>query len=77
MMKTIESAVAGRPYLLGDMFSIADVVFGGTLRYMVRFKMMTPSPVIAEYIARLDTRPALQRANARNAEVAKAHGLAT
>lgn len=77
MMNAIESAVTGRQYLLGDMFSIADVVFGGTLRYMVRFKMMTASPAVADYIARLDARPALQRANARNAEVAKAHGLAT
>src|SRR5690242_4435409 len=35
MMKTIEHAIDGRQWLLGDMFSIADVVFGGTLRYMV------------------------------------------
>lgn len=77
MMKAIDSAVSGRQFLLGDMFSIADVVFGGTLRYMVRFKMIAPSPAVAEYIARLDARPALQRADARNAEVVKARGLTT
>jgi glutathione S-transferase len=57
------------------MFSIADVVFGGTLRYMTRFNMLTPSPAVTAYIARLDARPALQRADARNNEIAKAHGL--
>lgn len=77
MMNAIDSAVSGRQFLLGDMFSIADVVFGGTLRYMVRFKMIAPSPAVAEYIARLDARPALQRADARNAEVVKARGLTT
>lgn len=77
MMNTIEAAVSRGPFLLGDMFSIADVVFGGTLRYMVRFKMMTPSPAVAAYIERLDARPALQRADARNSEIAKAHGLTT
>ena len=77
MLNAIELAVSGGPFLLGDMFSIADVVFGGTLRYMTRFKMISPSPAVAAYIARLDARPALQRADARNQEIAKAHGLAT
>jgi glutathione S-transferase len=52
-------------------------VFGGTLRYMVRFGMLAPSPAVAEYIARLDARPALQRSDARNLEIAKARGLST
>lgn len=77
MMSAIETAVSTKQYLLGDMFSIADVVFGGTLRYMTRFKMMSPSPAITAYIARLDERPALQRADARNHEIARAHGLET
>ncbi len=77
MMNAIEAAVSRGPFLLGDMFSIADVVFGGTLRYMARFKMLAPSPAVADYIARLSERPALQRADARNQEVAKAHGLTT
>jgi glutathione S-transferase len=77
MLNAIETAVSSRQYLLGDMFSIADVVFGGTLRYMTRFNMLTPSPAVTAYISRLDARPALQRADARNNEIAKAHGLNT
>jgi len=77
MLKTIDHAIAGREYLLGDMFSIADVVFGGTLRYMVQFKMMTPSTEVQSYLDRLGARPALQRADARNAASVQEHGLAT
>ena len=75
MLTSIETAVSGRQFLLGDMFSIADVVFGGTLRYMARFKMLEPTPAVAAYLERLGARPALQRADAKNMEIAKAHGL--
>lgn len=77
MLTAIETAVSGRQFLLGDMFSIADVVFGGTLRYMARFKMLAASPAVEAYLERLNARPALQRADARNQEIAKAHGLNT
>lgn len=75
MLQTIDAAIAPGPFLLGEQFTIADVVFGGTLRYMTRFKMLQPSPAVAAYLERLGARPALQRADARNAEIAKAHGL--
>ena len=75
MITAMESAVAGREYLLGDRFTMADVVFGATLRYMLRFKMMEPTPTLAAYAERLGARPALVRADARNAAVAAEHGL--
>jgi len=75
MLAAIDSAVSGKEYLLGHMFSIADVIFGGTVRYMVRVKALSPSPAVTEYLTRLDARPALQRADARNAAVVKEHGL--
>jgi glutathione S-transferase len=75
MMNAIESAIADREYLLGDMFSMADVIFGGTLRYLIRFGMLAASPTVAAYVARLSARPACQRADARNAAITKEHGL--
>jgi len=75
MMATIESAVAGKQYLLGDRFSMADVVFGGTLRYMIQFKIIEPSPAVAAYAARLGERPAAIRANERNEAVRKEHNV--
>ena len=75
MVKASESAITGRDFILGDTFSMADVIFGGTLRFMLRFKMIEPRPLITAYAERLAQRPALQRAAARNAAVLKEHGL--
>jgi glutathione S-transferase len=76
MIATIEGALTGREWLLGDTFTIADVVFGGTLRYMLRFGMLSPTPTMTAYAERLGARPACQRADARNAAIIKEHGLA-
>ncbi len=75
MIATMESAIAGRSYLLGDSFSMADVVFGGTIRYMLRFKLLDATPAFTSYAERLAARPAAQRADAKNAQIAKEHGL--
>lgn len=75
MLSAMESAVSHGDYLLGDRFSMADVVFGGTLRFMLAFKMVEPRPAFTAYAERLGARPALQRSDARNAAVREAHGL--
>ena len=75
MLTAIEAALRGE-YVLGDQFTMADCVLGGTLRYMLAFKMVEPREVFTAYAARLGARPALQRAEARNAQVAAEHGLA-
>ena len=62
-------------YLLGERFTMADVIFGGTLRFMLRFKMIEPRPIFATYAERLSARPALQRADAKNAAIIEQHGL--
>ena len=75
MLDAMEAAIAGRDYLLGDTFSMADVVFGGTLRYMLQTKMLEARPSFTAYAERLGTRPAAQRADARNAAVMAEHGI--
>jgi glutathione S-transferase len=75
MVKTMEHAIAGRDYVLGDTFSIADVIFGGTIRFMLKFDMLAPTPTFSAYAERLGARPACQRADARNAAITKEHGL--
>jgi glutathione S-transferase len=75
MLEAIASAIAGRDFLLGDKFSMADVIFGGTLRFMLQFAMIEPRPIFTEYSQRLADRPALQRADARNAAIRELHGL--
>jgi glutathione S-transferase len=75
MLATMESAIAGRDFVLGDRFSMADCIFGGTLRYMLRVKLLEPRPAFTAYAERLDSRPALRRSDEKNAQIAKEHGL--
>jgi glutathione S-transferase len=75
MLATMEHALRGRAFLLGDTFSMADVIFGGTLRYMLAFKMIDAREPFTTYAARLGERDALKRAEAINARVGAEHGL--
>jgi len=75
MLAAMASPITGRDYILGDAFSMADVIFGGTISYMLRFGMLEKQPVFTAYTERLAARPAAQRADARNAAVMAAHGL--
>jgi glutathione S-transferase len=75
MLSAIENAISNRAFLLGEDFSMADVVFGGTVRYMLDFKMIEPRPAFTAYAERLALRPALKRAEAKNAAVRDEHGL--
>jgi len=75
MLGAMESAVGHGEWILGDQFSMADVIFGGTLRYMMRFEMVEPRDSFTAYAKRLEARPALQRSMARNAAVMKDNGI--
>lgn len=75
MIAAAEGAIVQGPFLLGEQFSMADVVFGGTLRFMIGFKQIEPSAVFNAYIARLDARPAFQRAEEKNIQMRKSLGL--
>ncbi len=75
MLASMESALASGPFLLGDTFSMADVIFGGTVRFMLTFGMLEPRPAFTAYAERLGARPALQRAEARNNAVRDENGL--
>ncbi len=59
---TLEKALAGRKYLLGDSFSVADVMVGATLAWGRAMKLMPGAPAVDAYLARLRERPAWQRA---------------
>jgi glutathione S-transferase len=75
MIAAMEAAISGRDYILGDSFSMADAIFGGTLRYLLRFKMLEARPAFTAYSERIAARPALQRADAKNNAVIDEHRL--
>jgi glutathione S-transferase len=75
MIDAITAAITGREYLLGDRFTMADVIFGGTLRFMMRVGSLEKRALFTAYTDRLSARPASQRADARNAAVIQERGL--
>jgi glutathione S-transferase len=75
MVASVEAAIGDGPFLLGERFTMADVIFGGTVRYMLRFKMIDARPRLVDYVARLEARPTLQAADAKNAAVIAERGL--
>jgi len=72
MVDVVAKAVAKGPYLLGEQFTAADVVIGSGLRWGTMFKLLPERPEFTAYLARLSKRPALQRAEAKDKELAAA-----
>ena len=64
--EALTTALSGRPYLLGDEFSAADIAIGGTINFMMMFKLMSETPVFKDYTARITSRPAYQRMMAKD-----------
>ncbi len=58
----LNETLKGRQYLLGDEFSAADIMVGGTVNFLMMFKMFNETPVLKEYTARITARPAYKRA---------------
>ena len=62
----VESAVSKTPYLLGDRFSAADVLFGTTFAMFAGSPLMPKSDAVAEYAKRVVARPAFARGLAKD-----------
>lgn len=64
-MPAIIQRLSQGPYLLGNSFSAADVLYGTTFAMFSQSPLMPSSPVIEEYAKRVTSRPAYQRAQLR------------
>jgi glutathione S-transferase len=59
----VEGALDGQGYLVGDRFTVADVLVGTTLRFTTRAGISDElTPTLNDYMGRLGQRPAFQRA---------------
>lgn len=76
MLATTDTLVGDGPWVLGESFSMADVILGGTVRYLMRFNMIPATPRLSAYVERLNGRSAGQRADAKNAAIIAERGLA-
>ena len=68
MLRALQAGLQPGPWLLGDQFSAADVVVGSSARFGHIFGVIPPESSTAEYVARLESRPAFERAAAIEAE---------
>ncbi|WEN15538.1 glutathione S-transferase family protein [Rhodanobacter sp. AS-Z3] len=74
MLKTLVDQLERGPYLLGERFSAADVLWGTALNWTTMFKLVPELPVIRAYIDRVLARPAMQRAAALDIALVAAQG---
>lgn len=71
LMRTLEEAVAGKRYLVGDSFTVADLYIAAFLGYYMQIGEMEPNPAFQAYVVPHLQRPASQRANARDDALAQ------
>jgi glutathione S-transferase len=60
----LSMALAGKPFLIGRAFSLADVMVGGTLWLANFVGVLAPDSELCRYYERVSARPAFQRAYA-------------
>jgi glutathione S-transferase len=58
----VEARLAGHDHLVGDGFTVADVVAGSLLADLAMLGQLDGLPAIAAYVERLEARPARERA---------------
>jgi glutathione S-transferase len=76
VIDAISAQLRKGPYMLGDRFTALDVLWGGALKWTVGFKLVPERPEIMDYVARVTSRPAFARVEARDRELAEAHAAA-
>jgi glutathione S-transferase len=74
MLATLTAQLRAGPYLLGERFSAADVLWGNSLGWITMFKLVPELPEIMAYMDRVNSRPAARRAAEADALLAAAQG---
>jgi glutathione S-transferase len=64
-LEAVEAALADRDHILGESFSVADIVVSEVTRMTGRLQVAEPGPNLLAYFERVAGRPARERAVAR------------
>ena len=72
MFDTVTQQLEPGPWLLGERFSAADVLWGTALNWITMFGLIPKRPLIQAYVDRVLERPAIKRAMSLDAELAAA-----
>lgn len=68
---TVVAQLTAHPYIAGDKFSAADVLWGSALGWITQFGLVPETDVIADYVARVTGRPSFAAANQKDSGFAK------
>lgn len=65
-LPVLAAALQGREYILGDQFTVADILLGHTLLWATGSQLPLEDDVLRQYLQRLLARPAYARVKARH-----------
>lgn len=76
VMDIIEAQLTTGPWLFGERFTAADILWASALDWTMKFGIVPRRDVFEQYVARLMVRPAIVRAVVQDAALARAQTLA-
>jgi glutathione S-transferase len=76
MLGALETQLTKGPYLLGERMTAADILWGVAFSWTMMFGFVPRKDVFAAYAERITSRPAFQRINAADDEMAAQHAAA-
>jgi glutathione S-transferase len=76
VMELISAQLRKGPYLFGERFTAADILWGMALRWTTGFGLVPALPEIAAYAERIGARPSVAKVTAKDVELAALHEAA-
>jgi glutathione S-transferase len=76
MLGALEAQLSKGPYLFGDRITAADILWGVAFSWTMMFGLVPKKDVFVRYAEHITSRPAFQRINAADDEMAAQHAAA-
>lgn len=68
LVDMVQQQLAKGPWLLGERFTAADVLWASSLGWITKFGLMPLTPEISAYLQRFEARPAVQKVRAAESQ---------
>ena len=73
VIRTLAEQLRVGPYILGERFTAADILWGSALKWTMGFKVVPELPEFVAYVGRVCARPSFAKVAASDAALAAAH----
>lgn len=70
VVDALDQQLAAGPFILGERFTAADILWGGALGWMLQFKMLAARPAFTAYAGRIAGRAAARKVSEEDAALA-------